>query len=701
MEATHWIRLIGACWVAMMMATPKGYAKKPEKPLAQKGIIDLSSWKPELDGSISLDGEWESYKGSIINYKLFHDDLLKPEKEYEKLPAIWKVDSLNTHSSPAFGYATYRLIIKNPLQPPGTQLALSLSNYLSSYELWVDDKLVARNGKVGKTLQATVHQWLPQVVSFELTGEDTELTLYVANFKHRKGGVSVNPIIGTPQGLNRLRMFDILIHAFLMGSYFLMGALFVGLFLYWKEDKSIIYFAAFCLIFAYRFFAIGPRINVYLFPDLFTFDLALRLEYLTVYLGVPLIVTYIGEMFPRTFSRTALRLFQGVSALCAFLVIAMPVRIFTELAVPFTLFMVLLSFYGGYVVIQAARKKEEGSYVSLVGLIAGSSLLFVASGDYLGWFPGVKYATELGVLVFIISLAFVVARRFTNFFFEQKKMSEKTREQKEEIENETEVLEQVRERMAAITLNLENEITNRTQKLRNAYSELASVNKELDLFLYRYSHDLRSPLTTLMGLNEVAKTSIKERNARQLFTHVNLTVVKMDNLVRKLMTLHLINNNQREAPDNMSLQVVIDESLDLYRQQIIDKKIQIKGSFNKLPMISTNITLLKIVVENVLENAIHFTHKNPTETPVIKIDAEMVEGDMVLRVRDNGSGINEESLPLVFDMFFRGSAASQGSGLGLYLANKSVEKLEGSIHLTSTEGEYTEVVAHIPATLAQ
>ncbi len=500
----------------------------------------------------------------------------------------------------------------------------------------------------------------------------------------------MSPQIGTTEELERAWLADVAIHVFLMGAYFLVGVFFIGVFLFWSEGSSIIYFTAFSLIFSLRYFLIGPRVAIFLFPDFFTFDVALRLEYLTIYLGVPLIVTYVGESFPHIFSRTILRIFQSVSGVCALIVVFMPVRVFTELAIPFTLLMLVISIYGIWVLIQAARKKEEGSRMGLGGLGIGSLLLLIGSGEYLGWFPGIKYATEYGIFVFVLSQALALAKRLVSHFLSEMKIRDQTLAEKKAREDESEALEKAHERIVAAKSGLEAEIISRTQKLRNAYSELAAVNKELDQFLYRYSHDLRSPITTLMGLNEVAETSITETAAQKLFGHVKLTVIKMDVLARKLMKLHEINTNQGDPPEPLPIALLISDLLDQYAILVETHSISVSCEVDHDLLVMTHRPLIQIILENIIENALYY-YDRTKENCTLKIFAGIEGEELTVKVWDNGMGISEAVLPRIYDMFYRGTPRSPGSGLGLYLAKKAIEKLNGDIWVNSAENEFTEV----------
>ncbi len=178
---------VAALWACMgVFFVPESLAKQVDTIRAHQGVLDLSAWDPVNDGALVLDGEWEMYWSHLLLPDDFDEGAELPPREYVVLPALWNQLAINGHTLGAFGYATYRLTIIHPIKNPPARLSLYLSNYLSSYEVWVDGILLSQNGKVGKEPETTTHQWLPRLVSFDVLGEDTKIVLQVANFKHRK-----------------------------------------------------------------------------------------------------------------------------------------------------------------------------------------------------------------------------------------------------------------------------------------------------------------------------------------------------------------------------------------------------------------------------------------------------------------------------------------------------------------------------------
>ncbi|NJM26374.1 MAG: HAMP domain-containing histidine kinase [Bacteroidia bacterium] len=82
--------------------------------------------------------------------------------------------------------------------------------------------------------------------------------------------------------------------------------------------------------------------------------------------------------------------------------------------------------------------------------------------------------------------------------------------------------------------------------------------------------------------------------------------------------------------------------------------------------------------------------------PVIKVDVKIKEKRVQLSIEDNGKGIAQEHLSNVYKMFYRATDDGAGSGLGLYIVKEAIDKLNGSINITSKEGHGTTVLLDIP-----
>jgi signal transduction histidine kinase len=265
------------------------------------------------------------------------------------------------------------------------------------------------------------------------------------------------------------------------------------------------------------------------------------------------------------------------------------------------------------------------------------------------------------------------------------KLNREISEQKEEIQAQAEELTESNETISRVNIGLEEKVKERTLELKEAYTEL-------DTFFYRSSHDFRRPLTTFMGLAEVAKITVKDTAALELFEKVNETARNLDKMLLKLQSVSVA-GSQELIYSEVMIEQILQIELDNFRDEILRKAIQVLIDV-KLPRpFFSYPALVKFIIQNLLENSIAFSG---VASPFIKFSAREVEGEVILEVSDNGQGIEVAYLHRVFEMYFRANERSRGNGLGLYIVKKMVDKLNGRIDLKSEYGIGTKVAVYLP-----
>ncbi len=257
-------------------------------------------------------------------------------------------------------------------------------------------------------------------------------------------------------------------------------------------------------------------------------------------------------------------------------------------------------------------------------------------------------------------------------------------QKQDEIEAQTEELREANEAIFLANSNLEKKVADRTAELRQAYLEL-------DTFFYRSSHDFRRPLTTFMGLAEVAKITLKDANAIHLFDKVKETAVNLDKMLLKLQSISDV-GAQQLAYKEVFFKELIDSILATYQHEINKRGIQVNINIQRNELFSYP-SLLKIIIENLLENAINFCSVN---NPIISISARQESDRFIFQIEDNGQGIDPAYKEKIFDMYYRASLDSKGNGLGLYIVKKAVDKLSGNIRVESKVSKGTGFQIDIP-----
>lgn len=223
---------------------------------------------------------------------------------------------------------------------------------------------------------------------------------------------------------------------------------------------------------------------------------------------------------------------------------------------------------------------------------------------------------------------------------------------------------------------------------------LKKVNTELDRFVYSASHDLRSPLSSLLGLINVAKND-DSWDKQEYLSLMEKSVKKLDFFIRDIIDFS--RNARLEIkyePINFEelLQDVLDDLHYIENFDRIEKRtiINVSGEFH------SDVMRIRVVLSNLLANAIKHHYPERIAHPYISIEVKGSSNEVVIHIQDNGPGINEKHLNDIFKMFFRASQRTSGSGLGLYIVQETINRLGGNISVTSKIDEGTTFTVTLP-----
>lgn len=244
-----------------------------------------------------------------------------------------------------------------------------------------------------------------------------------------------------------------------------------------------------------------------------------------------------------------------------------------------------------------------------------------------------------------------------------------------------------------------NKETNR--KLADAFAEkaeseeqLAKTNKELDRFVYSVSHDLRAPMTTLLGLLNIAENEQNMDALRHYQVLMRNSLKRMDHFISNLVS-YSSSNRMENNPEAVCLKTLTEEISSNLRHLPHAFSIDFITDFDTDVPFFSDLHKIKIILSNLLSNAILF-HNLKQEKPYICLQSRRTAFGICLSVEDNGQGIEPEFHDKIFGMFFRGNKNATGNGLGLYIVKETVEKLGGQLSFTSVLNEGTTFTIELP-----
>lgn len=383
---------------------------------AVKGFIDLS----QSSEPAHLDGEWQFAYGKFIGPQ--SDENLN---DYLIIPGVWnnhpRAKTSQDHAS-GFGFATFRLKVKLPQS--WQNMAIKIPIMSSAYRLWIDDRLVASNGKVSQTPEGAVPENRPQLVLFQRTAEKEFLSIlvHVSNYHIHKGGIRVSLYLGTEQAMlereRRQHGLDLIV----FGSIFIIAVYHFFLFVLRREEKSLIYFALLCLLVAIRTGLTGERALTAMAPGLLSWYAETRADFLIVSVAPLIFALFVSALYAQYLSRWYVRVTALVSGAVTLTVLATPAYIYAVVAQYLLFGYLLLGVYTLYRLTWLALNRVSGSKTFLVGFLALFAA-FINDTLYANEVVNTFRAVPLGLLSFILSQAILLSSKFNREYRKMQRMS--------------------------------------------------------------------------------------------------------------------------------------------------------------------------------------------------------------------------------------------------------------------------------------
>jgi len=274
------------------------------------------------------------------------------------------------------------------------------------------------------------------------------------------------------------------------------------------------------------------------------------------------------------------------------------------------------------------------------------------------------------------------------------------------------------QKLVAINKNLELEVNERkaseekvielNRQLLENIARLETANKDLDLFAFMASHDLQAPLRKIRMFSDRLLSDHRQnmnKDGQMYLSRIQEVSKRMQDLINDILRFSKI-SSEKEAFEEVDLNVVLKEVISEMEGPIREKKAEI--TLDPLPVLPVNAVLMGPLFSNLISNSLKYSKKQ--EVPRIYIRHEMLSSgaanggkDMDSKycriiIEDNGIGFDQKYAEQIFDMFRRlhPSAEYEGTGIGLALCKKIVEKHKGFISARSKPGEGAAFIVSLP-----
>jgi signal transduction histidine kinase len=249
--------------------------------------------------------------------------------------------------------------------------------------------------------------------------------------------------------------------------------------------------------------------------------------------------------------------------------------------------------------------------------------------------------------------------------------------------------------MQSLNVSSERELKQLAEEVNGKNIHLEKTNAELDRFLYSTSHDLRSPLSSIKGLVNIARMETTDQKLQGYFSMMIDRVNKLDFFIKDIID-YSKNARTDVRTELVDFNKLLDEVTENLKYIEGAEGIQFRTKVSLDYPVSADKNRLSIILNNLMANAIKY-HDRKKEKQWIDVQVTNSNNTIKLRVSDNGTGIEPEHHNKIFDMFYRGTVQSNGSGLGLYIVKETVAKMSGSIALESSPGLGSSFLITLPA----
>jgi signal transduction histidine kinase len=227
-------------------------------------------------------------------------------------------------------------------------------------------------------------------------------------------------------------------------------------------------------------------------------------------------------------------------------------------------------------------------------------------------------------------------------------------------------------------------------------TELVKTNLELDRFVYSVSHDLRAPLTSLLGLTNLIEDDLSASDdaQKERVAMMKKSIRRLDTFISDILD-YSRNGRLAVSQDAINFEELVKETRENLKFMEGTDGYNLKVDIRQKNGFISDKKRLSVILNNLISNAIKYQDINK-QSPYVKVNIKTDADKALLIIEDNGIGIAPKDHEKIFEMFYRASKLSNGSGLGMYIVKETLEKIHGTIQLESEPGKGTRFLIIIP-----
>lgn len=373
----------------------------------------------------------------------------------------------------------------------------------------------------------------------------------------------------------------------------------------------------------------------------------------------------------------------------------------------FILILYLTCLATGYYFVFKGLKRAYYYTLGWTFLVVGVFIFFGVINGFLPYNPITRNILYFGTVLEVGLFALALANRLNELRGAKEKAEAKNiiliRAQNEELERKVKLRTIELEETNYELLQSNEELKVTTEKLNNHSKQLETLNQTKDHLFAVISHDLRSPISSLKGILDLM---YKNRISREEFLKFSIdakhSVEQAHFMLNNLLSWAKFQlQGMSTKPEEIGLKQLIDENILAFNDTIKKKSMMVICNLPDNLILYADPNHINIIIRNLLSNALKFTETGGN----IAFDA-LCEGDRcIISIRDSGVGISSETLDDIFTIRAGkskvGTEGEKGTGLGLPLCKDFVEKNNGSISVSSSEGKGTTFIINLPSVVGK
>ena len=459
-------------------------------PQAVKGELNLSGVSLDSGHSYPLTGNWAVYWQQLLSPQdLFLDakGANSPRVNYMQLPHAWNREAIDGKPLENHGVMTYHLKVQTDKHYQ--QLGLKIPSIGTSFNLFVNEQLMASGGKVGVQASQSEPGYNPQILLFEPGGKTFDLVIQVANFDYFWGGPWHPLRISTPPLMYQEQFQHTVRSAFLIGIFITVALFNLIQFTLRPKDPLPVSIALTCIMLGLRELETTQVLHIAGITD-WSFATNARISFLTFYLATPVVIAYFHLSFYRDYDKRVMSVIYTLTLAFGLFVIFFPPPVFSPSMPWFQILSFLIMPYVLWGLMQAVRNKRYGARM----LLLGSLFLFALIINDILYNRGVIDSVLLvsfGLVAFILCQNYITYLRFILASRENELLSQ--------------TLEVRNIELKEFSQSLEDKVKDRTY-------ELAKANERLEELAHQ---DSLTGLPNRRGMKGAIEASVSQFNRKQ------------------------------------------------------------------------------------------------------------------------------------------------------------------------------------------